>query len=199
MITLIQDETDWVPSYHPARRIRDTTFPYDPRSHGRQNQPGKTWVSTTPITTQSAIRNPKSKSRLASPNLRLNSLPNPYPVPNRPFSLDFIARQSNLPKANVDRCLEYALITLIYIVGSGHPPVPSHVKIPYGGITFNVDPVSSPYQPDLTYNDTIAILEAFVLKTKVEGYKEWIAEARWDIGGRYLGDALLVYDNGLDA
>ena len=125
-------------------------------------------------------------------------LPNPYPVPNHPFSLDFIARQANLPKTKVDHCLKYALITLIYIARSGHAPVPSQVRIPYGGITFNVDPVSSPYQPDLTYNDTIAILEAFMLKTELEGYNEWIAEVGWDVGGGYLGEALLVYDNGLD-
>ena len=61
-----------------------------------------------------------------------------------------------------------------------------------------MDPVSSPYQPDLTYNDSIAILEAFMLKTKLEGYNEWIAEVGWDVGGRYLGEAFLVYDYDLD-
>ena len=80
----------------------------------------------------------------------------------------------------------------------GDRPIPENLLLFYKGIMFNVIPFSAPDQPDLTYNDTIAILEAFMLKTKLEGYHEWIAECHWNIGGRFLGDALFVRGNDLD-
>ncbi|KAI4281022.1 MAG: hypothetical protein L6R38_003995 [Xanthoria sp. 2 TBL-2021] len=124
-----------------------------------------------------------------STRLQLGPLPNPFPLPDTLFSLDFhedhtAARQ--LPPANVAECI--ATIrreTLQHIRRYGNGPIPP-LGFQISGI--GVDLVSAHQQTPLTYQDFVAILLVFSHKMGREGYYERFADIIMSEGGEIIGD-----------
>ena len=104
-------------------------------------------------------------NRSKKSSLYLNPLPNPYQVPDRPFTLDFIIRRPYLPRPNVGRRISHSMLTILELVRQGGQLLGNDLTIKYDHILFGVYPHPLLHQLQLTYNDSIAILEAFELKT----------------------------------
>ncbi|KAL8757034.1 MAG: hypothetical protein Q9199_002511 [Rusavskia elegans] len=124
-----------------------------------------------------------------STRLQLGPLPNPFPLPDTPFSLDFhedhaAARQ--LPPTNVAECI--ATIrreTLQHIRRYGNGLIPP-LGFQISGI--GVDLVSAHQPMPLTYQDFVAILLVFAHKMGREGYYERFADIIMSEGGEIIGD-----------
>ncbi len=137
-------------------------------------------------------------SRLWQPNgtLHLPPLPNPYPVPNRPFTIDFNSEIGDVELNETDalRVIDTAIHTLVNDIRvHGDRPIPSDpleaIDFESGTVYFTVESLSEPPDPFVTYNDTIAILDAFSLKMSREGYCRWFGLVESTGGGAALAEA----------
>jgi len=135
------------------------------------------------------------RTRQVNGTLQLNPLPNPYPVPDKPFSIFFEERQETLSRGDVVGCIHQAYdVILDHLCQHGDSPlprVPSSLDFQFGNVIFGIAPVTWLPPPFLTYNDTLAVLEAFSVKMSRDGYWSWFAEITLTEGGGHLGDALI--------
>lgn len=126
---------------------------------------------------------------------RAGLLPNPYHVPGREFSLDFIGSYPDLRKEDVDDLVSYATMEVVKHIrehGDGPLPLESY-RFPHAPLEFIIRPWDNiPAEHSLTYNDTTAILEAFKLKMVRQGYHAWRADVLLNADDRLLGSALLA-------
>ena len=107
---------------------------------------------------------------------QLSNLPNPYHIPDSPYSIDF---QNPGPFFDsglaVQRFLDYALgVVINHIQHRGDGPLPRHDG-DLRALRINGEPYTFFVFAEfgtLTYNDTTQILEAFSLKSRMEGYRE---------------------------
>ncbi|KAL8850302.1 MAG: hypothetical protein Q9221_004717 [Calogaya cf. arnoldii] len=119
-------------------------------------------------------------------------LPNPYPVPGKQFSMNFIAGEE-LDRIDVRGVLSQAYKQVMRVIESGTgTAILSRLGIlaTYRGIIFYMASVAVRSIP-LTYNDAEVILNAFWLKADVDGASEWRARIVHD-SGREIGIANLV-------
>lgn len=107
-------------------------------------------------------------------NLSLHSLPNPYPVPERDFSLRFLPPLQALPKATVELCISQTFHRLIrHIRKYGDGQIPMILRIQTKTVELYV--YRGIADLHLSYNDTVAIVEVLDLKLKHDGWKELFA------------------------
>ena len=127
--------------------------------------------------------------------LQIDPLPNPYPVPDRAFSVDFAADEPELPQSDADGCIFLAYHHVMEHIrqhGDGPiPPSPRALLYTFRTVDLGIDRLDVPHQFALTYNDTMTILFAFAVKMRREGYRSYFAEIIQTQGGGHLGDALI--------
>ena len=117
-------------------------------------------------------------------------MPNPYPVPDRSFSIDFASQERDIREVDARRCLSLAfeeVLQHIYLHGDG--VIPIHMSWTHGTAEFEIGMLPPPPPPVLSYNDTLAIIDAFSMKARQDGYRHWYGEVIE--GGVFLGDGLL--------
>ncbi|KAL8960256.1 MAG: hypothetical protein Q9193_003006 [Seirophora villosa] len=116
-------------------------------------------------------------------------IPNPFPLPNTPFSLDFDsvpAGAEPLPPANVDNCLMTIRQEILqHIRRHGNGPV-SSIGFRINDIDFDIIPAQQ--QTPLSYQDLLAMLRAIRLKMGQQGYYGLYAEIIMTEGREILGD-----------
>ena len=123
--------------------------------------------------------------------LRLQSLPNPYPMPDSPYSLDFAPPGRILPRNNVVACLFTVRLEL-------HAHIRSHRKhdefkgrdwlCAQENIVFAIKPPVLG-RATLTFGDAYQVLDAFALKMGQDGYRSLWAQVLTTQGGIYVGNA----------
>ncbi|KAL8652234.1 MAG: hypothetical protein Q9226_004351 [Calogaya cf. arnoldii] len=142
------------------------------------------WMPYSPaVTLDDSLSN-----RLPVP-MPLRVLPNPYPVPGKPFSMNFIAGEE-LERIDVRGVLSQAYKQVMRVIESGagkRTLSPLGILAVYRGVAFYMGFVPLP----LTYNDAQSILNAFWLKAAEDGASEWRAHIIYD-SGREIGIANLV-------
>lgn len=116
-------------------------------------------------------------------------LPNPFPLPNTPFSLDFHELHPgapHLPRANVFECLMTIRREMLQHIGEqGNGPI-SSLGFQIRGI--GLDLVAAHQQTALRYHDFVVILLTISLKMGREGYYARFADIIMSRGGEILGD-----------
>ncbi|KAL8788389.1 MAG: hypothetical protein Q9195_007347 [Heterodermia aff. obscurata] len=124
------------------------------------------------------------------------TIPNPYPMPNSPYSIDFGDPGTLVRPDEVQRFLDHALDDLVtHIQTHGDAPLPIWwgdvhcYQFDYSHYKFEVNSVEN---NGLTYNDTIQILVAFSLKSRLEGYRERVADVFDTLTGEFKGDAIFT-------
>ncbi|KAL8947276.1 MAG: hypothetical protein Q9222_006424 [Ikaeria aurantiellina] len=127
---------------------------------------------------------------------RFNPLPNPYPVPGRPFSLDFDRQDVIMPSQDVKKTLGggYREVRR-YIQEYGDGPIPGEPNPLYftvGEAYVVISPIIAPPQPVLSYSDAAAILYAVFLKVSREGPYEYFAEVFLTQTQEHLGDVIVA-------
>ncbi|KAL6714052.1 hypothetical protein ACLMJK_008546 [Lecanora helva] len=150
-------------------------------------------------------RNPASNRNgqlsLSQPNNTLQfGLPNPYPVPDKPFSLNFHDWEFLLlSQSDVVGCLEQATTTLSWHIAQyGDGPIPQYpeaLRNLYGSVQFHISRTGIPNLPVLTFNDTLGVLDGFATKLNREGYRQQTADIILTHGGGLLGDAVIWHSN----
>ncbi|KAI4112306.1 MAG: hypothetical protein LQ345_006527 [Seirophora villosa] len=106
-------------------------------------------------------------------------LPNPYPVPDTAFMIDFDQNDHfpAFPAADVDACISYALDTVIKdIRNEGDGPITPELDINYYPRNLQLTVTSFSEQAGISYNDTIAIMTALSLKMRRDGYRARFGE-----------------------
>lgn len=121
---------------------------------------------------------------------RLGVLPDPYPVPGKPFNILFSAYGGTLPRIEVRGCLSQAynrVMERIKLGGGGHPIDYQHdFRQTYLNVVFRIL-VGPDSERVLTYNDAKEVLNAFWLKSTEDGYRSWTGLVRSDSDGYPLG------------
>lgn len=123
-------------------------------------------------------------------------MPNPFPVPGKPFSIQFGEAQGDeLPPRDVQGCIRKAYKILDkHIKRDGDGPLPQHptpLQVQYGTVWFGLGPATRPPLPVLSYSDAIEILRAFSIKVGREGYRYEFGRIVNTEVETHLGDALL--------
>ncbi|KAL8807424.1 MAG: hypothetical protein Q9182_000763, partial [Xanthomendoza sp. 2 TL-2023] len=126
---------------------------------------------------------------------RFGSLPNPYPVPGKPYSLHFTG-YAGLPRDEVRGCLSQAYKQVMQVIEEGYGSTfigdPGLRQSYYGVVFALVLGSDSPsYSSSLTYDDAKEILNAFWLKSNEEGSRAWKAQIDYTRGGAELGVAVI--------
>ena len=126
---------------------------------------------------------------------QLSILPNPYPMPDSPYSINFLDPGPFLgPGPKVLSFMDYTFTRMIIqIVNFGDDYLPQVAGDVYG---FSIE--KGPYwfgvrtsQSGLTFNDTTHILEAYTLKLRLEGFRERGSDIFDTATGNHLGSAVL--------
>ncbi|KAL8883271.1 MAG: hypothetical protein Q9192_007296 [Flavoplaca navasiana] len=133
---------------------------------------------------------------LGTSHLQVDPLPNPFPLPNTPFSLDFHQVHPgapHLPRANVFECLMTIRREMLQYIGRhGNGPI-SSLGFQIRGIA--VDLVAAHQQTPLRYHDFVAILLTISLKMSREGYYARFADIIMSRGGEVLGDVQIYSEH----
>ncbi|KAL8926845.1 MAG: hypothetical protein Q9208_002654 [Pyrenodesmia sp. 3 TL-2023] len=115
------------------------------------------------------------------------TLSNPYPIPNTAYKINFHPPTGPPLSSDVANCINHARGQIAsHLRQHGDGPIPGgHDSLSYRSQTviFNIVPVPLPTEGQLTYNDTLAVLDAFDSKMKQQGLREQsadvsVAEAR---------------------
>ena len=129
-------------------------------------------------------------------HLEVDPLPNPFPLPNTPFSLDFHQVQPgapHLPRANAFECLITIRREMLQYIGRhGNGPI-SSLGFQIRGIA--VDLVAAHQQTSLRYHDFVAILLTISLKMSREGYYARFADIIMSRGEEILGDVQIYSEH----
>ncbi|KAL8878340.1 MAG: hypothetical protein Q9198_003828 [Flavoplaca austrocitrina] len=133
---------------------------------------------------------------LRTSHLQVDPLPNPFPLPNTPFSLDFHQVQPGaplLPRANAFECLITIRREMLQYIGRhGNGPI-SSLGFQIRGI--GVDLAAAHQQTPLRYHDFVAILVTISLKMSREGYYARFADIIMSRGGEILGDVQIYSEH----
>ena len=131
---------------------------------------------------------------------QLSNLPNPYPIPDSPYSINF---QNPGPFLGEPREVEKFLVhafhqVLDHIQRFGDRPLPLMFDDVYG---YHIHDEDGPFafalvttQNGLTYNDTTRILTAVAWKTRLEGYFRLVGNVFETATGHHEGIATLTRD-----
>ncbi|KAL8681859.1 MAG: hypothetical protein Q9224_006820 [Gallowayella concinna] len=141
------------------------------------------------------------------------TMPNPYRVPGKPYSLFFSYGDDSLPRHNIRACLSRAYGGAKWIIDrfGGTTPLPRYDYQPLRSTFYDVefafgrvddddddddDPTRHHLRPhrahhELTYDDALDILEAFWLKAGESGMADWVAQIRMTGSGVHIGEASL--------
>lgn len=120
---------------------------------------------------------------------QLGVLPNPYPVPGKPFDIVFIAAEEEISRVNVIGCLSQAYKQVMEQIEqgrAGEPITRPAFRSYYLNIVFMID---TAFERILTYSDAKEILKAFWLKSAEEGYRVRKSFIKDDHSGNVLGIA----------
>ncbi|KAL8987522.1 MAG: hypothetical protein Q9177_003276 [Variospora cf. flavescens] len=123
-------------------------------------------------------------------------IPNPYPLPDTPFSLNFRDkpdRGARLPRADVERSITIAQQEI-------HQHIQRHGNGKMSGRTFRNGDIDlslglDSRGTDFTYQDFFAALLVFALKMSREGYYERYADLMYTDGTEYFGNVELSSGN----
>lgn len=134
--------------------------------------------------------------RQANRTLQLDPIPNPYPVPDTAFSLDFQMGEFMLVRRDVVGCINYAYSVIVdHINQHGDTPIPrdpAPLKVISDTVEFSILSIIAPHLPVVSYSDTLAILRAFAMKMSRNGYRSWFALIVTTEGGDHIGGALIT-------
>ncbi|KAI4138214.1 MAG: hypothetical protein LQ341_004768 [Variospora aurantia] len=126
---------------------------------------------------------------------RRDVLPNPYPVPDRPFVIDFAQQGGQFPPlvpADVDRCINGALqFTIQHVQTQGDGSIPHQLSIYNRATKLQVVVTSIRNDAMLSYNDTVVIIETMGLKMRRDGYRARLGHIIATSTGDLLGDISL--------
>lgn len=129
---------------------------------------------------------------------RLQHLPNPYPVPDRPFRIDFHepGQEELLPMRATINCIHkvYNILNYhIHYIGDGPIPIEGGLYFSFNGVEFAVYAMPAPtHSYVLSYSDTLHILSAFCVKMQTEGYRFRFGEVLLSGGGEHVGNAVIA-------
>ncbi|KAI4248489.1 MAG: hypothetical protein L6R40_001050 [Gallowayella cf. fulva] len=124
-------------------------------------------------------------------HININPLLNHYPIPKKPFTLDFDDRPTSLPRSNVRACLSQAYSSLQQAIDDfGRdtllPAIPNKFYTSFDNVQFVIGrtliPPRLPEDYRLTYGDTALILEAIwdhMLEQRGSSYSECRVWVRW--------------------
>ncbi|KAL8654036.1 MAG: hypothetical protein Q9210_001754 [Variospora velana] len=123
---------------------------------------------------------------------RREVLPNPYPVPDRPFVIDFDQQGDQFPTlaaADVDRCINDALQLLIqHVQMEGDDSIPHEISFYNRTTKLEVTMTSIRNDAMLSYNDTVVIIAAMSLKMRRDGYRARLGHIIATSTGDLLGN-----------
>ncbi|KAI4285679.1 MAG: hypothetical protein L6R35_004606, partial [Caloplaca aegaea] len=123
---------------------------------------------------------------------RRDVLPNPYPVPDRPFVIDFAQQGDQFLPADVDRCINGALqFTIQHVQTQGDGSIPHQLSIYNRATMLQVVMTSIRNDAMLSYNDTVIIIETMGLKMRRDGYRARLGHIIETSTGDLLGDISL--------
>ena len=130
--------------------------------------------------------------------LQLHNLPNPYPVPDRPFRIDFHERgqEERLPTWATINCIHkvYNILNYhVHYIGDGPIPIEGGLYFSFHGVEFGVYAMPAPaHSYVLSYSDTLHILNAFCFKMQNDGYRFRFGEVLMNGGGGHVGNAVMA-------
>ena len=135
-------------------------------------------------------------TRQANATLQLHDLPNPYPVPNKPFSLNFHPPGVGLRVGDIIGCINRAQdIILAHIALHGDTPIPElpdeSLAATFHTVRFKIARHAAPGSYVLSYRDTIPTLKAFGAKMSREGFHGLLADIILTQDGALLGSAVM--------
>ncbi|CAL8578062.1 hypothetical protein XPA_003863 [Xanthoria parietina] len=128
--------------------------------------------------------------------LGLGILPNPYAVPSKPFSLDWVLEGAELSRVNVRGCLSHAYGKVrdhVALFG-GDDPLPTdprYLLSIFLDVGFSISRAVLEPPSTLSYGDAIAILEALWLTASLEGYRSWLVNVVSTEDERHIGNVIL--------
>lgn len=151
-----------------------------------------TLVEADPLNNTTTETELQAKRRISG-HLQLNILPNPYPVPGKPFSILFGIPGDDIPPRDIRNCVLAAYHALNHHVREHRDgPIPQHpdaLRFRYGTVGFGIGPATAPPQRVLWYSDAIEILRALRVRSSQEGFHETFGRIEYTQSGRHLGDA----------
>ncbi|KAL8897408.1 MAG: hypothetical protein Q9207_007233, partial [Kuettlingeria erythrocarpa] len=119
-----------------------------------------------------------------------------YLIPNTPFEINFNPPNVSLVPSDVSNCLNYARGQIAsHLQQHGDGPIPSgHKSLTYQSqtVVFSIVPVPMPTEQQLTYTDTLAVLDAFNLTTIQQDRKEQSANIIEAEGGEGVAYAKIA-------
>ncbi|KAI4235084.1 MAG: hypothetical protein LQ349_003393 [Xanthoria aureola] len=147
---------------------------------------------------QSPTLSTRDSPRLSQANrtLGLGVLPNPYAVPGKPFSMDWVLEGDELPRVNVRGCLShaYSKVRDHVVLFGGDDPLPTdprYLLSIFLDVGFSISRAVLEPPSTLSYGDAIAVLEALWLKGDLEGYRSWLVNVVSTADDRHIGDLIL--------
>ncbi|KAL8761358.1 MAG: hypothetical protein Q9184_002523 [Pyrenodesmia sp. 2 TL-2023] len=119
------------------------------------------------------------------------TLPNPYPMPSTPFSLDFRDEHDEsqaLPSDAVMDCFRTIRHEVVNTVRRyGNRPLPS-LGYQISGVDLDIVSAHEHEGSPVTYMDSLAILSVLMKKMVAEGFRERYADIVMTNGGEFMGD-----------
>lgn len=134
------------------------------------------------------------RRRARDGTLRLESIPNPYPMPHTPYNIQFDEDPGEpLPQVDARTCLilvRQQLLRYIRVHGGDHDLEPCEFR--YESVSFGVVPFAGQITGrHLTYFDMNAIIAAFSLKMSSDGYRTLRGRIFMTVNGQEVGTALI--------
>ncbi|KAI4200317.1 MAG: hypothetical protein LQ346_002395 [Caloplaca aetnensis] len=124
--------------------------------------------------------------------LQTRPIPNPYPLPNTPFSIDFDEPGLPIRYRDAQGCIRHARrqVQRYINVHGGHVDLPFR-EYHYNSVSWGIAPVAPTAGPALKWNNADAILLAFTLKLNGVGYRSYWARIILTQGGEVVGSAAI--------
>lgn len=133
---------------------------------------------------------------------QLGALPNPYPVPGKPFNILFIESEE-VSRTEIMGCLSRAYEKVMAFIDQGRGGEQITHLVPFTQDFLDmVFMLSRTHDQRLTYDDTKEILEAFWLKSRESGYRARVGFIKNNRDDMTLGRAELrrkAQSQGLEA
>ncbi|KAI4185349.1 MAG: hypothetical protein LQ346_005925 [Caloplaca aetnensis] len=124
-------------------------------------------------------------------------LPNPYPIPNTPYSIFFYPPEEWLSFADTKQCLTFSRTRYLFKIrqGQGNDPLEPH-EYDLKSTVFGIAPLPAQGPFGLTWNDAPPIVDAFLRKMTAEGYRKRLARIYVTNWGQTVGTALVQPNKG---
>ncbi|KAI4200318.1 MAG: hypothetical protein LQ346_002396 [Caloplaca aetnensis] len=112
---------------------------------------------------------PGDEDRVRNRAVRLDPIPNPYPLPHSELSIEFDEPGTSLRRRDVTECIFLARRkVLAHIEEHGEGPMPPGLAYSWRSVEFRL--FQMPHQHRVTLNDTLDILAAYAIKEGREGF-----------------------------